>query len=536
VQSFLEKMYVTNRSFMVPGVYSMFTFESLHNLHLGISKLLKNCFLEFLQSNQVMTWPNGTRKQKKVLSSQRSNVLKAANAILAEIEKKYPATGIHVDFSKKEKTAQLNGFFLRDGVRGMLEGKNFRSIDLVFPFIASFIDRALGFQGNPVITTVKTMHTEVMVTCLHDFPRKGVSEVDLQDFEKKIYNFKKTVMQFYGKYCEKGLFTLKFHLLDHMVEDMRKFGTLSVLDASAYEHFNTDIKAAVRRTSQRSQYRMDETVAVLSDPLQAMEGTCTMLPMSGPIQQGRHVRLQNEGCFLVRDGVSVSLMDLKTQGTETFGERTGPASSKERWEEVLQLFPRDSLEIFIKLLEDFLSVQTSHYHDGAIQLQFVQSGFVMGGFIPTSTDYVRSGNYICEEGLNDAPKLQQRIYGTTSFGPTKHSRFSFVLMKGEQDGKAELWVAKVMALFHVSWSTGSEECAFVQFMQCTPPLDSVDDILKSTRGRPVVVGDWYGIEPVQSIVGSVHVVRSNFAVSPFTKELPWSHHRFYINRFYRDFS
>lgn len=48
------------------------------------------------------------------------------------------------------------------------------------------------------------------------------------------------------------------------------------------------------------------------------------------------------------------------------------------------------------------------------------------------------------------------------------------------------------------------------------------------------VGEWFGVVSFDTIVGTVHVLRSNFAIHPFTPELPWSHHRFYINRFYRN--
>jgi len=181
VQSFLEGIYLSHRTFLPPDVYSIFTFESLHNLHLGISRLLKNCFTEYLHSNSVTTNPVGARRYQRTLSSQRIQVLKVCNAILAEVENTYPASGLHVDFSKTEKTSQLNGLFLREGVRGMLEGKNFRAVDMVFPFVLSFIDRILGFQGTADLTSVHTMYTEIMVTCLYDIPRRGISidEVDI---------------------------------------------------------------------------------------------------------------------------------------------------------------------------------------------------------------------------------------------------------------------------------------------------------------------------------------------------------------------
>jgi len=553
VNSFLEHMYLHHRSLMLSDVYSIFTFESLHNLHLGTSKMLKSCFSEYLYTTDVITFPAGPRRKQRVMSSQRSNILKSFNAILAEIEKNYPATGLHVDFSKKEKSAQMNGFYLRDGVRGMLEGKNYRAVDMVFPFLAAFFDRAVGFSQDPSFTALNTMYTDIMVCVLHDYPRSGISSEDVEDLGNRVLQFKEAVIAFFGDYCDKGVFTLKFHLLDHMVDDLRRFGSLSVLDASAYEHFNTDIKSAVRRTSQRNQFRMDETVGVLSDPMSRVVGTTTDNPTPGPIQEGRQMRLEIEGCYLVRDGKVTTFLDLR-KGTKQSGvEDGGSQGNTDTLSDILLLFTSDTLQVYGDLLHEYISCDNPNYHEGDIKLEFVQSGFVKGGFIPDLSDYNRAKNYISLDKMQSCLQYRQRIYGTTSFGPTKASRFSYVLMKGEQDGQEELWVAKVLCLFHISIGGRREECAFVQYMQCTPPVDEVDDLLRCvclrwatddgidhtvlpvpSRGRPVVVGEWYGIEPMQSILGTVHVLRSNFAVAPFTSELPWSHHRFYINRFYRD--
>lgn len=48
-------------------------------------------------------------------------LLEAPSAILAHMEEKYLVPGLHVDFVKKEQTAQLDGSFTRDGLRGMIE-------------------------------------------------------------------------------------------------------------------------------------------------------------------------------------------------------------------------------------------------------------------------------------------------------------------------------------------------------------------------------------------------------------------------------
>lgn len=48
-----------------------------------------------------------------------------------------------------------------------------------------------------------------------------------------------------------NLLTLKFHMFDHIVEDISKFNDLSYLDTSPYEHFNVTIKMIIKISSMR---------------------------------------------------------------------------------------------------------------------------------------------------------------------------------------------------------------------------------------------------------------------------------------------
>ena len=63
----------------------------------------------------------------------RKSVLGGANAFLALLEKEYPTRCLHVDFSKAKNSTRLNGLFVEDGVRGMLEGKDYKTVDMIFP-------------------------------------------------------------------------------------------------------------------------------------------------------------------------------------------------------------------------------------------------------------------------------------------------------------------------------------------------------------------------------------------------------------------
>lgn len=73
-----------------------------------------------------------------------------------------------------------------------------------------------------------------------------------------------SVVTFEG-HCDFGLYTLKYHLFDHMVADIRVFRTPSVSYCSPYKHYNVHINQTHRRKAygrnlRKRQTRMMETV------------------------------------------------------------------------------------------------------------------------------------------------------------------------------------------------------------------------------------------------------------------------------------
>lgn len=55
-------------------------------------------------------------------------------------------------------------------------------------------------------------------------------------------------------------YTRKKYLLDHLVEDVRLFGTLSILDCSSFEHFIMHLDQSFRIYLQRTQTRKLEDI------------------------------------------------------------------------------------------------------------------------------------------------------------------------------------------------------------------------------------------------------------------------------------
>lgn len=79
--------------------------------------------------------------------------------------------------------------------------------------------------------------------------QKGRHE-DLSNLERWFSALKNTSVEKFDEHCDAGSYTLKYHLLDHMVNDILIFGMQSALGSKPYEHFNAHIRQAYKRALQ----------------------------------------------------------------------------------------------------------------------------------------------------------------------------------------------------------------------------------------------------------------------------------------------
>jgi len=103
-------------------------------------------------------------------------------------------------------------------------------------------------------------NTEIVNQLLSNNYSTGCSTRKMEELMVSIHTFKSAVWRLFGPHCENGLNTLKFHLLDHLVDELARFGTVLVLSASPYEHFNLIVKQSYASTSKRLQTRTSDTV------------------------------------------------------------------------------------------------------------------------------------------------------------------------------------------------------------------------------------------------------------------------------------
>lgn len=145
----------------------------------------------------------------------------------------------------------------------MLEGKENRALDIVFPFVLAYVDTWTGFQDDAPLTKLHVQYTELTNRLMTDNFHNGWSSSDLDNIRVSISTFKHAFWTLFGPHCSHGLNTLKFHLLDHLVDDLERFGSIHVLSESLYEHFNYIVKQAYNSTSKRLKTRTADTVSNL---------------------------------------------------------------------------------------------------------------------------------------------------------------------------------------------------------------------------------------------------------------------------------
>lgn len=83
------------------------------------------------------------------------------------------------------------------------------------------------------MTRVHRHYSEIVDDVAEDMGQRRWGEDDLSSLESRDKEFKKMVRDAFDEHCDSGLYTLKYHLLENMVEEIKRFETLSNLDGNA---------------------------------------------------------------------------------------------------------------------------------------------------------------------------------------------------------------------------------------------------------------------------------------------------------------
>ena len=247
-------------------MYTAMTFEPMHNLALGVGKLLKGCPPLRLGSEDLYSMEFRTSKgDPKQFSKIKVKVLSSVNSALKLIQEECAGSRFYVDFSNSKSNSRLNGFYTSDGIAGMLEAADFMCLDQVFPFVGALIDRMCGEVEEAPTTHVMTLYSDLLECIYRRRQDPGHSKEDLEVLRSKIREFKNFSRALYGAFQVSGMAVPKFHMLDHLPDDIERIGSILSMSAGVFESAHKEFKHEYKSTSRRRRAAMEETITGISE-------------------------------------------------------------------------------------------------------------------------------------------------------------------------------------------------------------------------------------------------------------------------------
>lgn len=134
----------------------------------------------------------------------------------------------------------------------------------VFPDIRAYIDLATEFQNNANMTGVLRLYSDMMFKVGSQNYGRGLYAAKLESLRGDVCAFEHKHVNMFSHVRKSGLFLLKFHFLDHMIENMSRFENFSVFDVLPFEQFKICIKSAYRQSFKQRATSMDEMVFSLA--------------------------------------------------------------------------------------------------------------------------------------------------------------------------------------------------------------------------------------------------------------------------------
>lgn len=124
----------------------------------------------------------------------------------------------------RELLWQLNGLFNIDFVHGILESKDFQSINIVFSFNCVFVNKATGYAKGGEQMKVNNLYSELLVKIYASHCR-GWGKFDelMLSLRELVKLLKGRTVCLFQEHYETGLFTVKFHLLDKLRKGLKRF-------------------------------------------------------------------------------------------------------------------------------------------------------------------------------------------------------------------------------------------------------------------------------------------------------------------------
>ena len=192
--------------------------------------------------------------------------------------------------------------------------------------------------------------------------------------------------------------------MDHIVCDLKRFGSLSILSASPYEHFNLYIKEAYRSTSKRHLTRTCDTIRNLDTNIAVRHVTSR----NGASSCSSSITSPTPLFGLVPHGECIPLQCMDSTSSSSklpiFKNNDFITSLRNSFDEV-------AVSQFRELVNEELERLDVSMFSSLVQIVVVQSGYVLGGFVPTLEDCSSEEDQYVLSEPDSYGQLLKRFYG-----------------------------------------------------------------------------------------------------------------------------
>lgn len=148
----------------------------------------------------------------------------------------------------------------------MLERKKYRAVHMILAIVWSPNNRVAGYISYPKITIVHVLYSSFLSRSASGNCKRGWISNKMKPFRPEVCDFKKDFVKLCFSPCRSRVYTIALHFLDDIVEDITRFGNVSLLDVSAYDQSKSYIKRAYRGSTRRRTTGMQEKMMFTERP------------------------------------------------------------------------------------------------------------------------------------------------------------------------------------------------------------------------------------------------------------------------------
>lgn len=523
--------------------YQMFTFDILHYIHLGMTRTKLLLF----------------HQRIKALSSRSTALLSRCNDFLNEVDYNFRTTGVRVNFVSLGKSCSLNGLFSDEGIIGMLEGKHYKNIETFMPFIGAICDRFLNSQQNNSTLSVSKLFT-IYIDMLHMIYRVGKDKYwttrDIKQLETQIALYKVSTVNVFKSYQRSEMKLMKFHLLDHLVEDIKVLGSLSIGSSNIFEFTHVLFKRLYNTTSKRELDGLRVTVKRMEEHLFMDKWSeCQENTLNSTTWDRSERTLQTMLCPSASKAKFSDLASISTPFViTTINLFTDFISFLERHKEninisektinylneITELVGVENMPVLHREIMAVIRENNFTRNCKAITIGFSKSFYIASIIQPNNSNGIRFGDGTFHVHVKHSLKRYlYRIVSAKNYRNSKGIRQDSIMLLNRscphvENGIQCIWFAKVLAILRLSKPNKCVakdketymDYTFVQYLEPVPTSDKIDDEIgcirirweratdnegasfqsKKRKRNVLDPGKWFGLTPLESVLGMLPMV------------------------------